>query len=50
MPRMAAFEWSDASGMLYAAGGSAPAVVHCWDLAQERCVMQVSTSLPYPRV
>jgi len=36
----AAFEWSDASGVLFAAGGAAPAAIHCWDLAQERCLAQ----------
>ena len=39
-PRPAAFEWSDASGALFAAGGAAPAAIHCWDLAQERCLAQ----------
>ena len=40
-PRPATFEWSDASGVLFAAGGAAPAAIHCWDLAQERCLAQV---------
>lgn len=47
-PRPAAFEWSDASGALFAAGGAAPAVIHCWDLAQERCLAQARNAPANP--
>jgi hypothetical protein len=32
-----AFEWSAARSVLFAAGGSHPEMVYCWDLHYEMC-------------
>ena len=41
-----AFEWSPQRSLLFAAGGSHPEMMYCWDLNYEMCSNMISMAIP----
>jgi hypothetical protein len=44
--RPAAFEWSEGSGRVFAAGGTQPRHIYVWDAKQESCAQEVGVLNP----